>query len=358
MFAWLISHQPAVPFSHNKPATSNQPAVLFSQNKPAPAISHQPTEQAAYKNEALSKGSFDIKYGTNVMFWDDTWIRDKPLKTQYPNLYNIARDPHATVSKIMVTRPLNISFRRALVDYNLKLSPTRCCKSERQNDVCIVSTVHTREGKRCRLQQAKGKRRGVAALPCAAATSCPVGDLCSLPCAGGLSPRDRSSPELLPSLPKLLLPSLSTSIPPPTSPVDSELMRRREDRSPGLTKKKSLRPWGKKLLLSPGKKPHARRGRSLAPAHHLGPSSSAPPLLPLRRRPGASAPPLLSLRRQSRELLRALMVAPHRDLLLLDAGPAPVVCIRGERDCKCASPLSSIANMSCALPRRLEVMPS
>jgi hypothetical protein len=46
LFAWLISHQPAVLFSHNKPATSNQPAVLFSQNKPAPGISHQPTEQA------------------------------------------------------------------------------------------------------------------------------------------------------------------------------------------------------------------------------------------------------------------------------------------------------------------------
>jgi hypothetical protein len=46
LFAWLISHQPAVLFSHNKPATSNQLAVLFSQNKPAPAISHQPTEQA------------------------------------------------------------------------------------------------------------------------------------------------------------------------------------------------------------------------------------------------------------------------------------------------------------------------
>jgi hypothetical protein len=47
LFAWLISQQPAVLFSQNKPATSNQPAVLFSQNKPAPAISHQPTEQAA-----------------------------------------------------------------------------------------------------------------------------------------------------------------------------------------------------------------------------------------------------------------------------------------------------------------------
>jgi hypothetical protein len=37
LFAWLISHQPAVFFSHNKPATSNQPEVLFSQNKSAPA---------------------------------------------------------------------------------------------------------------------------------------------------------------------------------------------------------------------------------------------------------------------------------------------------------------------------------
>jgi hypothetical protein len=46
LFAWLISHQPAVLFSQNKPATSNQPAALFSQNKPPPAISHQPTEQA------------------------------------------------------------------------------------------------------------------------------------------------------------------------------------------------------------------------------------------------------------------------------------------------------------------------
>jgi hypothetical protein len=46
LFAWLISHQPAVLFSQNKSATSNQTAVLFSQNKPAPVISHQPNEQA------------------------------------------------------------------------------------------------------------------------------------------------------------------------------------------------------------------------------------------------------------------------------------------------------------------------
>jgi hypothetical protein len=45
LFVWLISHQPTVLFSQNKPATNNQPAVLFSQNKSAPAISHQPNER-------------------------------------------------------------------------------------------------------------------------------------------------------------------------------------------------------------------------------------------------------------------------------------------------------------------------
>jgi hypothetical protein len=51
LFAWLISHQPAVLFSQNKSATGNQPAVLFSQNKPAPAISHQPTEQGLFRSQ-------------------------------------------------------------------------------------------------------------------------------------------------------------------------------------------------------------------------------------------------------------------------------------------------------------------
>jgi hypothetical protein len=72
------------------------------------------------KYEILSLGSFVIKDGTKVGFWEDTWIRDKPLKIQYPNLYNIVREPHATISKIMATNPLNISFRRALVDNNLR----------------------------------------------------------------------------------------------------------------------------------------------------------------------------------------------------------------------------------------------
>jgi hypothetical protein len=57
LFAWLISHQPAVLFSQNKPATSNQPTVLFSQNKLAPAISHQPNEQAEQAESEISNSS-------------------------------------------------------------------------------------------------------------------------------------------------------------------------------------------------------------------------------------------------------------------------------------------------------------
>jgi hypothetical protein len=46
MFVWLISHQPAVLFSHNKLATSNQPPVILSQYKSALATNHHSNEQA------------------------------------------------------------------------------------------------------------------------------------------------------------------------------------------------------------------------------------------------------------------------------------------------------------------------
>ena len=63
----------------------------------------------------LANGSIDVKDGTKTRFWEDTWVGVKPLKIKYPSLYNIVRDRHATVSKVIATSPLNISFRRALV---------------------------------------------------------------------------------------------------------------------------------------------------------------------------------------------------------------------------------------------------
>jgi len=66
------------------------------------------------KDEVLAKGAFDIRDETKTRFWDDTWVGDKSLKVKYPSLYNMLLDRHATILKVMVTSPLNISFRRAL----------------------------------------------------------------------------------------------------------------------------------------------------------------------------------------------------------------------------------------------------
>jgi hypothetical protein len=49
----------------------------------------------------------------------DTWVGSTPFRFRYPSIYNIVRDPHATVANVMATSPLNVSFRRALVDSNL-----------------------------------------------------------------------------------------------------------------------------------------------------------------------------------------------------------------------------------------------
>jgi hypothetical protein len=60
------------------------------------------------KDELLTKGTFDVKDGTNTRFREDTWVGDEPLKVKYPNLYNIVRDSHATVSKVLATSLLNL----------------------------------------------------------------------------------------------------------------------------------------------------------------------------------------------------------------------------------------------------------
>jgi hypothetical protein len=58
LFAWLISHQPAVLFSQTKPATNNQPAVLFSQNKSAPTTSQASRSAVSFKYKLINHPSF------------------------------------------------------------------------------------------------------------------------------------------------------------------------------------------------------------------------------------------------------------------------------------------------------------
>jgi hypothetical protein len=43
------------------------------------------------KEEFLSLGKFDIGDGSQVRFWEDAWIRPRPLKSLFSELYNIVR---------------------------------------------------------------------------------------------------------------------------------------------------------------------------------------------------------------------------------------------------------------------------
>ena len=64
------------------------------------------------KDEVLTNGTFLIKDGSATRFWEDTWVGNMSFNDRHPSLYNIVRDPHATVAKVMASQPLNISFRR------------------------------------------------------------------------------------------------------------------------------------------------------------------------------------------------------------------------------------------------------
>jgi hypothetical protein len=62
----------------------------------------------------LGFGSFHLNSGTNIRFWEDTWVGNRPLKDQFAHLYRIVRHKHDTVAAVFSTVPLNISFRRSL----------------------------------------------------------------------------------------------------------------------------------------------------------------------------------------------------------------------------------------------------
>jgi hypothetical protein len=72
------------------------------------------------KKEFLSLGKFDLGNESQVRFWEDSWIRSRPLKSFFPTVYNIVRRKNASVRSVMSTIPLNVAFRRSLIGVNLQ----------------------------------------------------------------------------------------------------------------------------------------------------------------------------------------------------------------------------------------------
>ena len=64
-------------------------------------------------------GKFAIKDGSQIRFWEDTWLGHTSLRDQYPALYNIVRYNEATLASVMQSSPLNVTFRRDLLGTRL-----------------------------------------------------------------------------------------------------------------------------------------------------------------------------------------------------------------------------------------------
>jgi hypothetical protein len=67
------------------------------------------------KEEFLARGKFKVGNGMHTTFWEESWLGDKPLAEQYPNLYNIIHHKNVTISIVLGSVPLNISFQRNLL---------------------------------------------------------------------------------------------------------------------------------------------------------------------------------------------------------------------------------------------------
>jgi hypothetical protein len=72
------------------------------------------------KGEFLSLGKFGLGDGSQVQFWEDSWIRPRPLKSLFPALYNIVRRKGAYVRTVLSMISLNVAFRSSLVGVYLQ----------------------------------------------------------------------------------------------------------------------------------------------------------------------------------------------------------------------------------------------
>ena len=73
----------------------------------------------AAKKQIFHFGSFAIKDGSEIRFWEDIWLGNASLREQYPALFNIARDKNNTIAQVLSSSPPNISFMRDLVGTRL-----------------------------------------------------------------------------------------------------------------------------------------------------------------------------------------------------------------------------------------------
>ena len=62
------------------------------------------------KTEFMRYGRFNLMDGTQIRFWEDTWLGNQPLSVRFPALFNIVRRKHDLIETVLSSSPLNVSF--------------------------------------------------------------------------------------------------------------------------------------------------------------------------------------------------------------------------------------------------------
>jgi hypothetical protein len=78
-----------------------------------PRDSHFWAGLMATKKFFFRYGTFLIKDGSQIHFWEDSWLGNSPFIEQYPALYNIVRRKSDTIALVMATSP--VTFRYDLI---------------------------------------------------------------------------------------------------------------------------------------------------------------------------------------------------------------------------------------------------
>jgi hypothetical protein len=96
----------------------------YLKDKTLSQVQVKPTDSPFWKgimggrDEFFERGSFVLGDRMDTRFWEDVWLGDTPLSSQYPALYNIVRYKHVRVADVLSNIPLNIGFRRMLWENN------------------------------------------------------------------------------------------------------------------------------------------------------------------------------------------------------------------------------------------------
>jgi hypothetical protein len=80
-----------------------------------PEDSHFWAGLMATKKFFFRYGTFSIKDGSQIRFWEDSSLGNSPLSEQYPALYSIVHRKSDTIALVIVTSPPDVTFRRDLI---------------------------------------------------------------------------------------------------------------------------------------------------------------------------------------------------------------------------------------------------